>query len=34
MIGKPEGFLIIILPNKKIYPEKFGMKKIPVDQSD
>ena len=30
-LGKPEGYFVIILPQKKIVPEKFGMKKIEVE---
>jgi hypothetical protein len=32
MLGRPEGYLVIILPQKKIVPEKFGMKRIEVQE--
>lgn len=31
MIGKPEGFFIIVLPGKRIVPRKLGLTKLEID---
>ena len=31
MIGKPKGYIIVILPQKKVIPEKIGMKRVIID---